>query len=191
MEQTQVIQMNQVRFRSEINRPRPHQYAQGNFKKYMAKYEELIDKKTGKLTLEVTDRVPIDEQIQEYKDMVTLDSLIERYKVDLSKKAITKISEDITDMTLMPQDALECYSLIHQAERNFADTTKEFKAEFNNNFGEYLKGFATGKTQQIVNKYNKNLVKSEAPTILNQQQTEAPTTQTTQQNINNGGTYNV
>lgn len=156
-------------FRSEINRPKPHMYAQGNFSKVMDQYEELIDTKTGKLKLEITDKIPFDDQIQEHKSSVTLDSLLERYKIDLSKKAITEISEDITDMTVMPQDALECYSMIHEAQMNFENTTKEFKAEFNNNFGEYLKGFSNGKTQAVVDKYHKKLKTSE--TVPSQPQT--------------------
>ena len=191
-------------FRSELNRPTPHMYAQGGFRKDMDQYEELIDKRTGKMVLEITDKIPFDDQIQEHKSSVSLDSLLERYKIDLSKKAITEISEDITDMTVMPQDALECYSLIHEAEQNFKDTTKEFKAEFNNNFGEYLKGFSTGKTQQIVDKYNKKLVKAEnAPvtpqTLISSTPTQStpvssvtsPNTTTTTQNTYQGVNYNV
>lgn len=198
MEVTQTTQtVKRPIFRSELNRPTPHMYAQGGFRKDMDQYEELIDKHTGKMKLEITDKIPFDEQIQEHKSSVTLDSLLERYKIDLSKKAITEISEDIIDMTVMPQDALECYSLIHEAEQNFMDTTKEFKAEFNSNFGEYLKGFRTGKTQQIVDKYNKKLLKVDTepisastvqttPTVQQSaQQTVTPTvTQTTQQGVN-------
>lgn len=192
-------------FKSELNRPEPHKYVQSGFRTDMDKYEELIDKHTGKMVLEITEKIPFDDQIQEHKNTVSLDSLLERYKIDLSKKAITEISEDITDMTIMPQDALECYSLIHEAEKNFADTTKEFKAEFNNNFGEYLKGFSTGKTQQIVDKYHKKLIKAEinpentqtqVSSIPTQQtsvssQNEANTGVTTQNNIQQGVNLNV
>ena len=188
---------NKMTFRSELNRPRPHQYAQGGFRLDMDQYEELIDKHTGKLVLELTDKIPFDDQIQEHKNSVCLDSLLERYKIDLSKKAITQISEDITDMTVMPQDALECYSMIHEAERNFEETTKEFKNEFNNNFGEYLKGFTTGKTQEVLNKYNKNLktpsdaqnspvvTKTAESSVSTQTVPVTPvTTQNTQQGVN-------
>lgn len=180
MEATQVVK-TQPMFRSELNRPRPHMYAQGNFRKDMDQYEELIDKHTGKMVLEITDKIPFDDQIQEHKSSVTLDSLLERYKIDLSKKAITEISEDITDMTIMPQDALECYSMIHEAEKNFQDSTKEFKAEFNNNFGEYLKGFANGKTQQVVDKYAKKLVKADTSPNLTPTSQVTPATQQTMQ----------
>lgn len=188
------VQVKRLTFRSEIDRPEPHKYAQGNFKKYMDQYEELIDKKTGKLKLEVTDKIPIDDQIQEHKSSVTLDSLLERYKIDLSKKAITEISNDIIDMTIMPQDALECYSLIHEAEQNFADTTKEFKSEFNNNFGEYLKGFSTGKTQEIINKYNKHIVNKQEISVQQPVQQVQQPVQQVQQPVQNsvlGGVYNV
>lgn len=183
MEATQVVK--KPMFRSELNRPKPHMYAQGNFRKDMDQYEELIDKKTGKMVLEITDKIPFDEQIQEHKSSVTLDSLLERYKIDLSKKAITEISEDITDMTIMPQDALECYSMIHEAEKNFQDSTKEFKAEFNNNFGEYLKGFANGKTQQVVDKYSKKLVKADTSPNSSPTTSVAPTNQQTVQQTTN------
>lgn len=183
METTATMQTTKkLMFRSELNRPKPHMYAQGKFRKDMDKYEELIDKKTGKTVLEITERIPFDDQIQEHKSSVTLDSLLERYKIDLSKKAITEISEDIADMTIMPQDALECYSMIHEAEKNFQDSTKEFKAEFNNNFGEYLKGFANGKTQQVVDKYHKKLIKSEyaqnSPVTAQMPISSTPTQQT-------------
>ena len=179
MEVTQVVKTQT--FRSELNRPKPHMYAQGNFRKDMDQYEELIDKHTGKMVLEITDKIAFDDQIQEHKSSVTLDSLLERYKIDLSKKAITEISEDITDMTIMPQDALECYSMIHEAEKNFQDSTKEFKAEFNNNFGEYLKGFANGKTQRVVDKYAKKLVKADTSLISSPTAQVTPATQQTVQ----------
>ena len=198
MEATQTVK--KPMFRSELNRPVPHMYAQGNFRKDMDQYEELIDKHTGKMKLEITDKIPFDDQIQEHKSSVTLDSLLERYKIDLSKKAITEISEDITDMTVMPQDALECYSMIHEAERNFEETTKEFKAEFNNNFGEYLKGFSNGKTQAIVDKYNKKLKTADTTQIPAsttqsaanvQQTTQVVTPTTTTQNLKQGVNLNV
>ncbi len=183
-----------MQFRSELNRPVPHQYAQKKFKKYLDVYEDVINEKTGEMELIITDRIPVDEKIQESKDMVTLDSILERYKVDLSKQVIKEISEDIIDMTVMPQDALEAYSLINEAKKNFEETTSEFKKEFNNDFGQYVAGFKNGKTQEIINKHNKHISKKQAPTQQTQVQQPAQQTQVQQpaQNLNVGGeTYNV
>lgn len=192
-----------MQFRSELNRPKPHQYAQKNFKKYLDVYEDVINEKTGIMETIMTDRIPVDEKIQESKDMVTLDSILERYKVDLSKQVIKEISEDVIDMTVMPQDALEAYSLINEAKKNFEETTSEFKKEFNNDFGQYVAGFKNGKTQEIINKHNKHISKKQAPTqqvqqpVQQQAQVQQPVQQQTQvqqpaQNLNVGGeTYNV
>ena len=200
-----------MQFRSELNRPTPHQYAQRNFKKYLDVYEDVINEKTGKMETVITDKVLVDEKIQESKDMVTLDSILERYKVDLSKQVIKEISEDVIDMTVMPQDALEAYSLINEAKKNFEETTSEFKKEFNNDFGQYVAGFKNGKTQEIINKHNKHITKKQAPTQPVQQpvqqqavqqqvqQTVQPTQQVVQQNVQptnqniniGGNTYNV
>lgn len=147
-----------MKFRHMNNLPPRHAYAQGGFRKDMDQYEELIDSKSGKMVLKVTEKIPFDEMIQEHKSDVSLESLLDRYKIDISKQAITEISDDVIDLTIMPQDALECYSMIHEAQVNFDNMPSEFKSEFNNNFGEYLKGFTSGKTKSIVDKFNKKII---------------------------------
>ena len=192
-----------MQFRSELNRPKPHEYAQSGFKPYLDVYEDVINEKTGKMETIITDKVLVDEKIQEAKDSVSLESILNKYKIDLSKEVIKEISDDIVDMTVMPQDALEAYAMIDEARKNFEETTQDFKKEFNGNFGEYLAGFKNGKTQEIINKHNKNLIKHQEQTLPGQQTMQQPTQQVVQpqtqqtmqqptQNTTVGGvTYNV
>lgn len=142
-----------MEYRSETNRPKQHEYAQGGFKKVIDKYEDLLNPKTGKLETKVTDKEDFYEKIQSYKDAQLLDSIIKRYEIDIDKKQVKEIQEDIVDMTNIPQTMTEAYAMIKQVENEFDQRPAEIKKAFNNNVGEYVAGIQNGKLKEVLNKY--------------------------------------
>lgn len=165
---------------SETNRPKKHQYAQGGFKKTIEKYEDLLNPKTGKIETKIIDVEDFYEIIQSHKDAQILESIIKRYEIDIDKKQIKEIEEDIIDMTAIPKTMTEAYSIIKQVEKEFDDRPVEIKRAFNNNVGEYVAGIQNGRLKQVLEEYqNKNgKAKKKAPTLEEQNNIQHPVQQT-------------
>ena len=158
-----------MEYRSETNRPKQHQYAQGGFKKVINKYEDLLNPKTGKLETKVTDKEDFYEKIQSHKESQLLESIIKRYEIDIDKEQIKEIQEDIVDMSAIPETMTEAYAMIKQVETEFDQRPAEIKKAFNNNVGEYVAGIQNGKLKEVLNKYQG--IKKETKTLdeLNKQ----------------------
>lgn len=161
---------------SETNRPKPHQYAQGGFKKTIDKYEDLLNPKTGKIETKVTDTEDFYEKIQSHKDAQILESIIKRYEIDIDKNQVKEIEQDIVDMTAIPETMTEAYSMIKQVENEFDQRPAEIKKAFNNNVGEYVAGIQNGRLKQVVEEYqNKNSkARKQAPTLEELNKVEQP-----------------
>lgn len=139
---------------SETNRPSRASAQDKGFKKTVAIYEELINDKTGKLELKKTGEEPFYQKIQEEKEEQLLETLINRYKVDLNNKKITQLSEEIVDLTTMPADLIETYSLAHKLEKQFNESTADIKNYFHD-FAGYLKSFQNGNLRSDLEKISK------------------------------------
>lgn len=142
-----------MEFRSESNRPEQHEYAQGDFKTTIDIYEDLINKHNGKLETTKTDSEDFYEKIQSYKDGQLLESIIKRYEIDIDKKQVKEIESDIVDMTEVPTNLTEAYSMIKQIENDFDQRPAVIKKAFNNNIGEYINGIQSGELQKQLDKY--------------------------------------
>lgn len=168
-----------MEFKSETNRPTPHEYAQNNFSKYIEVYEDLINKRSGKIETTVTDREDFYEKIQSHKDSQLLESIIKRYEIDIDKKQVKEIEQDIVDMTAIPQTITEAYSMIKQIENDFDERPSQIKKIFNNNIGEYIAGIQDGRLKQALDKYQnktpnddtekKEEIKKDNQVIVNQE----------------------
>ena len=152
-----------MEYRSETNRPKQHEYAQGGFKKVINKYEDLLNEKTGKMETKITDKIDVYEKIQSHKDSQLLESIIKRYEIDIDKNQVKEIHEDIIDMTAMPETMTEAYSMIKQVENEFNERPAEIKRAFNNNVGEYVAGIQNGKLKEVVTAYENKNKKTKAP----------------------------
>ena len=152
-----------MEYKSEWNRPKKHEYAQGGFKKVIDVYEDLLNPKTGKMETKVTDKVHVYEKIQSHKDAQELESIIKRYEIDIDKNQIKEINDDIIDMTAIPETMTEAYSMIKQVENEFNERPAEIKKAFNNNVGEYVAGIQNGKLREVVTAYENKNKKVKAP----------------------------
>lgn len=179
-------------FKSLTNLPKPHEFAEGGFEKEIQKYEELINKKTGKLELVPTEKDNFYNRIQEQVEDQLLDTIIKRYKININDKHITQLNNEVVDMTQYPEDLLSAYALAHQMEKQFQESPADVKNYFKD-FAGYLKSFQNGTLREDLEKLsylNKNLKMPskniEDHVITQPQQTIQP--QTTQENTYyNGG----
>lgn len=194
---------------SETNRPPRGKFAEGGFKKTVDVYEDLINEKTGKLETKKTREEPFYKRMQEETESQLLETLIERYKVDLNKKHITQLKEELVDMVGMPADLIETYALTHKLEKQFNESTADIKAHFKD-FAGYLRAFQEGTLGQDLNNIirKRKVVQQPVQQQTVQQQpvqqpvqqkpVQQPVQQPTQPGVlpgqttmlNNGGVYN-
>lgn len=186
-----------MEFKSESNRPIPHQYAQNGFKKTIDIYEDLINKHNGKLETKQTDSEDFYEKIQSYKDSQLLESIIKRYEIDIDKKQVKEIQSDIVDMTQLPQSLTEAYSMLKQIENDFDSRPAVIKKAFNNNIGEYIAGIQNGELEKVLQKYSGETIQNQVKEEPRQAQTltedaiKQLVAETIKNNVSNGGNDNV
>ncbi len=187
-------------FKSCVNPHQKHEFAEGGFRKTIDVYEDIINPKTGKLETQKTKEEPFYEKIQEMKESQELDKIIKRYNIDLNDKHITEITDEIVDMTNMPQDLIETYAVTKKLESMFNESTADIKNHFKD-FAGFLSSFQKGslksELQEVIGKrepVEATIVQS--PKVLQQQAAQQPIQQAAQQpmqqpiqNNNLGGYY--
>ena len=132
-----------MEFKSYINPPKPHEYAEGNFKETIDVYEDIVNPKTGKLETKKTKEENFYEKIQSMKETQMLENIIKRYNIDLNENHITEISQEVVDMTNLPEDLIETYAVTKKLESMFNETTADIKNHFKD-FAGFLRSFQNG-----------------------------------------------
>lgn len=146
-----------MHFITDTNRNDPHKYQQKGFKKVQEIYEDVYDEKSKRLVTKHTDNNLFYDEIQEAKDSTYLPSILERYKIDINKKALVEIDSNVVDMTEMPQDMTSMYILMRNQELKFNKLPAEVKKQFDNNYLTFLSEARTGEAQNKINQYNKEI----------------------------------
>lgn len=164
-----------MEFKSLVNLHEPHKFAEGGFKKTFDVYEDIINTKTGKLETKKTKEEPFYKKIQEMKESQELENIIKRYNIDLNNKHITEISEEIVDMTNIPEDLIETYALTTKLQTMFNESTAEIKNHFKD-FAGFLQSFQKGTLKSEL----AELHKPKTQTVQQAQPVQQPT-QTVQQ----------
>ena len=144
-------------FLSDTNRNEPHKYQQRGFKKVQDVYEDIYDEKQGRNVTQKTDVDLFYDEIQETKDSVYLPSILEKYKIDINKKALVEVDTNVIDMTEMPTDMNSMYALMRNQEMKFQKLPAELKKQFDNNYFNFIEQMKTGETQQKIDSYNKEI----------------------------------
>ena len=144
-------------FLSDTNRNEPHKYQQKGFKKVQDVYEDIYDEKKGRMVTVKTDTNLFYDEIQETKDSVYLPSILEKYKIDINKKALVEVDTNVIDMTEMPTDMNSMYALMRNQEMKFMKLPAELKKQFDNNYFNFIEQMKTGETQQKIDSYNKEI----------------------------------
>ena len=148
------------KFRSELDERIPHEFAEGGFQMTFDIYEDVINPKSGKLETIKTGEEPFYQKAQEAAEGVTLENIIERYKIDLNDRHITQITEDI-DMSVLPTDLIEVYALTNKLQSQFDTSTAEIKNHFGD-FANFLNSFKQGTLAQELESIASEKYKKEA-----------------------------
>ena len=153
---------------------KPGEFAEKNFKQTIDIYEEIIDKKTGESKVVKTGEENFYNKIQEMKEVSTLENIIKRYSIDLNDQHITEISNELIDMTNIPEDLIETYAMINKLENMYNGTSADVKNKFGT-FAGFLQAFKDGnvesKLQELAS--SKTKTKLEAKKIETAEQAEA------------------
>ncbi len=77
------------------------------------------------------------------KETQMLENIIKRYNIDLNENHITEISQEVVDMTNLPEDLIETYAVTKKLESMFNETTADIKNHFKD-FAGFLRSFQNG-----------------------------------------------
>lgn len=179
-----------MQYYSFNNRPARKQEKFDN--KYQVEYKKEINKQTGKVKLVEKNKVNIYDKIQEYAEETKLSSILQRYNVSMLSQL--KDSEtELIDLTNMPENLLETMTAIKNAEYLWERQSTKTKAEFNNDFRQFVASFENGKMAQMLQKeagtkteqFTKDVQNTAGlkPTQTNQVTQTAQTTTTTEGGI--------
>lgn len=142
---------------SPYNRQEPRKYAQKKFPKTQDVYEDIFDEKEKRLITKKTDVNLFYDEIQEATESVYLPSILEKYKIDINKKALIEIDTNVMDVRDMPTDMLGMMSFITNQQLKFQKLPAELKKQFNNNYITFLEAGKTGQAQKMIEEYNKEI----------------------------------
>lgn len=132
-----------MEFNSMLNPHAREESQDTGFKETLDTYEDVINEKTGVLETKKTGEVNFYEKIQANKESYELENIIKRYSIDINKKSLTEVSEDIVDLTRVPTDLIDAYAMVNRLENLYADTTAEFKNHFGD-FASFLRSVQNG-----------------------------------------------
>lgn len=119
--------------------------------KYQIEYKKEINKQTGKVKLVEKNKVNIYDKIQEYAEETKLSNILQRYNVNMLSQ-LKENETEIIDLTNMPENLLETMTAIKNAEYIWERQSKQTKAEFNNDFRQFIASLENGKMAQMLQK---------------------------------------
>ena len=163
--------------------------------KYQVEYKKEINKQTGKVKLVEKNKVNVYDKIQEYAEETKLSNILKRYNVSMLSQL--KDSEtELIDLTNLPENLLETMTAIKNAEYLWERQSTKTKAEFNNDFRQFIASFENGKMAQMLQKEagtkTEQFTKEVQQTAgLKPTQTTTTTTPTQTTNTEGGITTNV
>ena len=137
-----------MEYYSESNRPAVIPCESGD--KIMKQYTEKIDK-DGKKHLIEAGSTNVYEKIQASKEQSLIENIIRKYSVDVNIP--TNITEEILDLSNMPDNFIDAYNLIQEAKEKFEKEPEQIRSEFNNSFEEYMVGATNGKLKNTYKKH--------------------------------------
>lgn len=138
-----------MEFYSNTRKPARKQESFTN--RFQAVYRKEINKKTGKKQLVKDKDVDIYAQIQEYAEESKLSNILQRYNINMLSK-LKEGETQLVDLTNLPENLMETMTVIDNARYLWERQSKDLKAQFNNNFNEFIAGSENGKIMEVLQK---------------------------------------
>lgn len=141
-------------FYSQVIKPPKKKTPHGT--RYLNKYTECINKKTGKKELELTGQTNVYEIIQADAESTKIENIL--HAVAMGDLTALQARETIyADSTTMPNDLRSVNDLVIRAKDEFYELPLEVRKQFNNNPDEYISLMGTKEYLEIMAPYNEKL----------------------------------
>ena len=128
-----------------------------------------LDKSTGRKVLVRDKELDIQEEIQAFEKDCNIYNILNRYLYG-DVNALNQVSTSYADLSTAPSSLMEAMNLSLKLKNDFNMLKPEVKAEFNNDFNEYLNSVSTGKIFNVFEKYGilENSNHSQVPAAENE-----------------------
>lgn len=143
---------NKITFYSLSNLPRP--FRSSSFDKVRHQYAFTYDE-TGRRVLEVKRDINIQDEIQSFEQDCNIYNIINRYLYG-DVNALNQVNGSYIDMVGAPKNLHEALNLSNRLKNDFYNLKPEVRAEFNNDFGQYVASISNGKAFEVFKKFNVN-----------------------------------
>lgn len=130
----------------------PPSFVQKDFdrKKFTFCFE--YDKRTGRKILVEDKEIDIQEEIQMFEKDCNIYNIINRYMYG-DVNALNQVSTSFADLSTAPKSLMEAMNLSLKLKNDFSNLKPEVRAEFNNDFNEYINSVSNGNIFKVLEKY--------------------------------------
>ena len=127
------------------------------------------DKETGRKTLVIDKEIDIQEEIQMFEKDCNIYNIINRYMYG-DTNALNQVSTSYADLSSAPKSLMEAMNLSLKLKNDFYSLKPEVRAEFNNDFNEYINSVSNGKVFNVFEKFgvSENSNNSHVPAAENE-----------------------
>lgn len=141
-------------FYSQVNKPPKKKTPHGT--RYLNKYIECINKKTGKKELELKGKTNVYEIIQADAESTKIENIL--HAVAMGDLSALKARETIyADATTMPNNLRDVNDLVIRAKDEFYELPLDVRKEFNNDPDQYISLMGTKEYLEIMAPYNEKI----------------------------------
>lgn len=117
------------------------------------------DKETGRKILVQDKEIDIQEEIQMFEQDCNIYNIINRYMYG-DTNALNQVSTSYADLSTAPKSLMEAMNLSLKLKNDFYNLKPEVRAEFHNDFNEYINSVSNGSVYDVFNKFSVTLAEN-------------------------------
>lgn len=130
----------------------PPVYGKKEFPKSKFTYCFQYDKETGRKVLCKDKEIDFQDEIQMFERDCNIYNVINRYCYgDLN--ALNQVQSTFVDMTVVPKTMMDALNISLKMQNQFNALKPEIRAEFNNDFSQFVASFSNGKIKGVFEKF--------------------------------------
>ena len=111
------------------------------------------DKETGRKILIEDKEIDIQAEIQMFEQDCNIYNIINRYMYG-DTNALNQVSTSFADLSSAPKSLMEAMNLSLKLKNDFNNLKPEVRAEFHNDFNEYINSVSNGSVYDVFNKFS-------------------------------------
>ena len=147
----------------------PPSVVQKDFDRKKYTYCFDYDKETGRKILVKDKEIDIQDEIQMFEKDCNIYNIINRYMYG-DVNALNQVSTSFADLSTAPKSLMEAMNLSLKLKNDFNSLKPEVRAEFHNDFNEYINSVSNGTFFNVLEKYgiSENSNSSQVPAAENE-----------------------